>query len=122
MESGLKLLPCPWCDGGELSFVRLSTVHGAVCCEDCGARGPSAFYRGDGDGERAPVAQGAWNTRAPSDAALVEALEPFARAYERWADGGNLKGWQAERMKQSVDAHRYRVAFEALAAAKGQQP
>ena len=59
-------------------------------------------------------------TRAPSDAALVEALEPFARAYERWADGGNLKGWQAERMKQSVDAHRYCVAFEALAAAKGQ--
>jgi len=61
-------------------------------------------------------------SRAPSDAALVEALEPFARAYERWADGGNLKGWQAERMKQSVDAHRYCVAFEALAAAKGQQP
>lgn len=129
MESGLK--NCPFC-GSPAELERDSDHHGewfnlgcsrhfdAVPDPDNSCPGGRIWYTEELDNEEAAIT--AWNTRAPSDAALVEALEPFARAYERWADGGNLKGWQAERMKQSVDAHRYRVAFEALAAAKGQQP
>lgn len=121
MESGLKLASCPFC-GGESEIIIDTDDDGrfaAVACPKCGAGSRKHYFCGD---DARDYAASAWNTRAPSDAALVEALEPFARAYERWADGGNLKGWQAERMKQSVDAHRYCVAFEALAAAKGQQP
>lgn len=44
------------------------------------------------------------------------ALEPFARAYARWSDGGNLTGWQAAQMIRSMDATRFARAFEVYAA------
>lgn len=127
VESGLKLLPCPFC-GGEAEINQIGNMATKsrgfeVRCTawGCSTKKRSMVIRRSLEDARTWAVE-RWNARAPSDAALVEALEPFARAYERWADGGNLKGWQAERMKQSVDAHRYCVAFEALAAAKGQQP
>lgn len=118
MESGLKTD-----DGEELSRAELiARIIDPVSFEEVrqGGLQVDAQWRCNRARVKAAHIETLFNTRAPSDAALVEALEPFARAYERWADGGNLKGWQAERMKQSVDAHRYCVAFEALAAAKGQ--
>ena len=58
------LKPCPWCDGIDITFHRSSNVHGQMYCEDCSARGPTAYSNGDGDVERSPSALALWNTRA----------------------------------------------------------
>jgi len=111
VESGLKLLPCPFC-GGEPAFSGSEPAGYRVQCGSCGIEG--------GWGDYGYQAASAWNTRtrAPSDAALVEALEAISKGdwlgVQRFAedsDGDFLL---------RVIAKMRAVSRVALAAAKGQ--
>ena len=118
VESGLK--NCPFC-GSPAELERDSDHHGewfnlgcsrhfdAVPDPDKPCPGGRIWYTEELDNEEAAIT--AWNTRAPSDAALVEALEGLLTAI-------HYSGPDADGYIDSAEA----VARAALAAAKGQQP
>jgi len=122
MTAPTELLPCPWCDGIDISFVRVSNVHGKMRCADCGAYGPGAFSDGDGDDERAPSAIAAWNRRAdlaiPAElAGLIEAVDAWNSARVRNADNPDKNHWTA-RLDGTYVAMLRAVATYAKARAK----
>lgn len=119
MSSGLKLASCPFC-GGESEIIIDTDDDGrfaAVACPKCGAGSRKHYFCGD---DARDYAASAWNTRAPSDAALVEALEEqtlAVKAFMRAADSGRVLVGTSNRLEAANSAAR-----AALAAAKGQQP
>jgi len=108
VESGLKLLPCPFCGGAPVVEPE-GPRYFAAFCERCDIIGPF----GDGSEDAAKR----WNTRtrAPSDAALVEALEEAMGKAIRIMRRGETS--ETTRLVDALD-----VLIPALAAAKGQQP
>ena len=116
MESGL--MNCPFC-GSPAELERDSDHHGewfnlgcsrhfdAVPDPDKSCPGGRIWYTEELDNEEAAIT--AWNTRAPSDAALVEALEGLTSAI--------VTAWPTLAATTPVAK-----ALAALAAAKGQQP
>lgn len=127
MESGLKLASCPFC-GGESEIIIDTDDDGrfaAVACPKCGAGSRKHYFCGD---DARDYAASAWNTRAPSDAALVEALEDVTAhlaaaisLLSRSPKTGAASNKMFDQMLVDYDnsAARGRAA---LAAAKGQQP
>lgn len=129
MESGLKLLPCPFCGGAPEIIIDTDDDgrFAAVACPKCGAGSRQHYFCGD---DARDYAASAWNARAPSDAALVEALEGLTGALKPLMDDDTIlmdcvdnharpytSQWLADQLStlsQAYDA--------ALAAAKGQQP
>lgn len=108
MSSGLKLASCPFC-GGESEIIIDTDDDGrfaAVACPKCGAGSRKHYFCGD---DARDYAASAWNTRAPSDAALVEALEEVMGVAELY-------------VPVPLSAPGFKRARAALAAAKGQQP
>lgn len=119
MESGLKLASCPFC-GGESEIIIDTDDDGrfaAVACPKCGAGSRKHYFCGD---DARDYAASAWNTRAPSDAALVEALEETATYLEALSDN-HLRNDVDMLLDDCEDpraiAEKLRAA---LAAAKGQ--
>lgn len=41
-ETGVELLPCPFCESGSVRLINASRRCGYVHCDDCGAQGPYA--------------------------------------------------------------------------------
>jgi len=103
VESGLKLLPCPFCGGAPVVEPE-GPRYFVTFCERCDIIGP--FGNGIEDAAKR------WNTRAPSDAALVEALERLVVNY----------GEPHPLARAHLETEDLRFARAALAAAKGQQP
>lgn len=130
MESGLKLLPCPFCGGdGEISYYAKGSSPAPagyfVECGSCSASGEGFDVQGeipDRVEYTQQKAKEAWNTRAlpPSDAALVEALEAV-RDYRISANPTAPDAHHDLVLLQHVGRLRT-IAIVALAAAKGQQP
>ena len=122
MSSGLK--NCPFC-GSPAELERDSDHHGewfnlgcsrhfdAVPDPDNSCPGGRIWYTEELDNEEAAVT--AWNTRAPSDAALVEALEG---AIDLIVDMSRQRWCEMECTEDELVGD-FRAA---LAAAKGQQP
>ena len=135
MSSGL--MNCPFC-GSPAELERDSDHHGewfnlgcsrhfdAVPDPDKSCPGGRIWYTEELDNEEAAIT--AWNTRAPSDAALVEALEDVTAhlaaaisLLSRSPKTGAASNKMFDQMLVDYDnsAARGRAA---LAAAKGQQP
>ena len=119
MQSGL--MNCPFC-GSPAELERDSDHHGewfnlgcsrhfdAVPDPDKSCPGGRIWYTEELDNEEAAIT--AWNTRAPSDATLVEALERLVVNY----------GEPHPLARAHLETEDLRFARAALAAAKGQQP
>jgi len=115
VESGLK--NCPFC-GGKSEIIIDTDDDGrfaAVTCPKCGAGSRQHYFCGD---DARDYAASAWNTRAPSDAALVEALEAV-RDYRISANPTAPDAHHDLVLLQHVGRLRT-IAIVALAAAKGQ--
>ena len=133
MESGLKLLPCPFC-GGEAEINQIGNMATKsrgfeVRCTawGCSTKKRSMIIRRSLENARTWAVK-RWNTRAPSDAALVEALEDVTAhlaaaisLLSRSPKTGAASNKMFDQMLVDYDnsAARGRAA---LAAAKGQQP
>ena len=125
MESGLKLLPCPFC-GGEAEINQIGNMATKsrgfeVRCTawGCSTKKRSMVIRRSLEDARTWAVE-RWNARAPSDAALVEALEEqtlAVKAFMRAVDSGRVLVGTSNRLEAANNAAR-----AALAAAKGQQP
>ena len=125
VESGLKLLPCPFC-GGEAEINQIGNMATKsrgfeVRCTawGCSTKKRSMVIRRSLEDARTWAVE-RWNARAPSDAALVEALEEqtlAVKAFMRAVDSGRVLVGTSNRLEAANNAAR-----AALAAAKGQQP
>ena len=117
VESGLKLLPCPFC-GGEAEINQIGNMATKsrgfeVRCTawGCSTKKRSMVIRRSLEDARTWAVE-RWNARAPSDAALVEALERLVVNY----------GEPHPLARAHLETEDLRFARAALAAAKGQQP
>lgn len=104
----MDLLPCPFC-GGEAEIERYGTARVSTIyqCADCGASLETGEVRNHGK---------LWNTRAPSEAVLVEALEEARELVESW--GAYAPQYFQEKHDLAGDLVRLDAA---LAAAKGER-
>jgi len=112
VESGLKLLPCPFC-GGEAEINQIGNMATKsrgfeVRCTawGCSTKKRSMVIRRSLEDARTWAVE-RWNARAPSDAALVEALEEVMGVAELY-------------VPVPLSAPGFKRARAALAAAKGQ--
>lgn len=109
--AGEKLLPCPFCGSADIECAATGVFWVKCYDPNCSGEGPTR------DTEAEAIA--AWNTRAPSPALSLaqEALHPFAKAADNYADVTDEARYIDE--DATVTVAHLREARQALSAAPG---